>query len=185
MLKQIPDFDDYAASEDGEIFRIKYDDNANLALHGLPHRLSSTYDKDGYKKVNFSVNGKTIYKRAHRLIALTFIPNPLNLPFVNHKNGDKSDNRVQNLEWVTAKENTRHAHLTGLHRGCRTSVIFTNTGQKFDSIEEACEYLHHSRDCFRRHLYEGSSTEGEIDGCLFRLEGGKTRRKRGVYENCS
>lgn len=57
-------------------------------------------------------NGKRY--RVHRLVALTFIENPDNKPIVNHIDGDKHNNDVTNLEWVTSSENTRHAKQTGL-----------------------------------------------------------------------
>jgi hypothetical protein len=59
----------------------------------------------GYPTVG--VNGKKVF--VHRLVALAFIPNPENKPYVNHKNGNKKDNRKGNLEWCTVTENNRHA----------------------------------------------------------------------------
>lgn len=69
---------------------------------------------DGYLVLLFCVNRIRYTKYIHRLIAEAFIPNPLNLPEVNHKNGIKTDNRIDNLEWCTHKENVSHAHKTGL-----------------------------------------------------------------------
>lgn len=64
---------------------------------------------DGYNVVSVTINGKPRILVAHRIVAKTYIPNPENKPQVNHIDGNKSNNRVDNLEWCTAKENAKHA----------------------------------------------------------------------------
>jgi len=90
-----------------------------------------TPDVGGYVRVGQHlgrVNGvqKKQYYKVHRMVAETFIPNPNNLPQVNHKNGIKSDNRVENLEWCDTSHNMQHAYDTGLHSGVGETHYLVN-----------------------------------------------------------
>lgn len=68
----------------------------------------------GYQRIELRKNNIGTNKLVHRLIASAFIPNPENKPYINHINGIKTDNRIENLEWCSQLENMRHAHKTGL-----------------------------------------------------------------------
>lgn len=76
--------------------------------------LNLTYDGKGYAYVGIHKDGAQKKIHVHVLVATAFIPNPENKREVNHKNGNKSDNRVENLEWATSSENRQHALKTGL-----------------------------------------------------------------------
>lgn len=103
----------------------------------------------GYIYCTIYLNGESITRRVHRLVAKAFISNPKNLPIVNHKDGNKSNNKVKNLEWATVSWNTKHAFDMGLaknDKGYEDSQSFpvimfdTNTNQeltRFGSISEA------------------------------------------------
>lgn len=71
-------------------------------------------DSKGYLRVQIYVGGKPVTEKVHRLVARHFIPNPDNKPQVNHIDGDKTNNYIENLEWVTNKENSDHAMSNGL-----------------------------------------------------------------------
>lgn len=76
--------------------------------------LNQTLDHNGYYYISIREGSKIHKIKTHRLVALAFTPNPLNKETVNHINGIKTDNRVENLEWATRQENIKHEFATGL-----------------------------------------------------------------------
>lgn len=72
--------------------------------------LGRRVDKDGYRQVQLYNSGVGLNHKVHRLVAEAFIPHDIDRDQVNHLNGNKEDNRVENLQWCTRSENTRHAY---------------------------------------------------------------------------
>ena len=102
--KKHPDFDNYQISNMGRIWS------------ELKQRIMATYTQNcGYHQISLYGELKTQRWLVHRLVASVWIPNPANKKYVNHIDGNKTNNIVSNLEWVTNSENIRHARQTGLN----------------------------------------------------------------------
>lgn len=91
-----------------------YEVSKNGEVRRNNHIKTPILGKRGYYSVDLYSNGKRIKRRISRLVATAFIPNPDNLPDVNHKDGNKLNNNVSNLEWVTKSENMKHEFKNGL-----------------------------------------------------------------------
>lgn len=106
--------------------------------------LKPNINKDGYYSVTIRVKGKRVTARVHRLVAVNFIPNINKLPVVNHKDGNKLNNHVSNLEWSTVRNNTVHGYeleLNSLAVKIRVTNVKTNKSIMYRSIQYLSEVL--------------------------------------------
>lgn len=106
--------------------------------------LSPGKSSNGYKHVNLHKNGTITTIKIHRLVALHFLPKVYGKSFINHIDGNKHNNVVENLEWCTISENQKHALITGLRMPPSGSKHFKSkkiidkiTGEIFNTIKDA------------------------------------------------
>ena len=117
---------------------------------GKTKELKQDTNRYGYKMVRLCKNGNMKAFSVHRLAAIAFIPNPSDYPQVNHKDENKSNNNVDNLEWCTNEYNhnygTRNKRAA---KSCGKKIILTNTGEIFNSTREASKKynVHNSTIC--------------------------------------
>lgn len=140
--------------------------------------LGTKINRLGYKEVALTKEGKTKTILLHRLIAIHFIDNPNNYPCVNHKNGIKTDNRLENLEWCTRSYNTRHAYiynLGGFREFANAGIEAMNKNTQyvkvhliapngdeldFESSQKAAEYLGTNKDEVTRAIRKKQRVKG-------------------------
>ena len=103
------------------------------------HPLKVSHNARGYQQVSAGP--------VHRLVSETWIPNPNHHKQVNHINGDKDDNSVENLEWTTPSQNMHHAWRTGLTKGRATPILIAETGEIFESLSECARRIGGSSGC--------------------------------------
>lgn len=165
----------YQVSNKGNIYSVERRDSRGYRCGG--RMLTPAYNSRGYLNVNLSKNGKSKTKKVHRLVAETFIPNPKGFLEINHKDENKSNNRVENLEWCTREYNNTYG--TRIERTVQKQLkkvraVNNETGEvvTFNSVKEAGYKGHHhcgaiSMAC--RGVYKGRA--GKLigdDGCTYK-----------------
>ena len=129
-MKPIPNYPNYAIDENGNVWSLRFN-----------KKLKPSDNRSGYMSVVLVADKKYHSKSVHRLYAQAYLPNPNDLPCVNHINGNKTDNRLENLEWCTASHNIQHAYDTGLKKPSVVRIVLdTATGVFYESITEAAKY---------------------------------------------
>ena len=150
IWKDIPSYEGYYQVSNLGNFRslprtIRYK-STGTRVYPAKNLLTET-TKDNYQRITLMKEGVKKRFQAHRLVALIFIPNPENKPCINHKDGNKSNNCIDNLEWCSYSENTLHAIRTGLintelhHPSNAKKIKCVETGEIFLSYYRAVKWL--------------------------------------------
>lgn len=159
----------YEVSENGDIYNTK-----------TKKYLKGSIKRNEYRCVQLTINGKSISCSVHRLVAEAFLENPLNLPVVHHKDGDKKNNNVSNLEWVSYKDNSLEKFK--INEYVRTEIDVENCEWKpLKNLEDFYEISNTGaiRTVFKKKLLKGAIRNGY---CRYNLKGKLYSTHRLVYE---
>lgn len=151
-MRDIPGYEGlYAATSCGKIWSHK------------SKKFLSPSNWKGYLKVCLRKDGKTITCRVHRLIALAYLPNPLNLSQVNHKDEDTTHNWINNLEWCSAKYNTNYGlRNEKVSKALSKPFICVETGEIFENTLAAQNKLNIDASNIRKVLRGERKTAGKL-----------------------
>ena len=141
-MKPHPTQTDYLITEEGDVYSRKF---------GKLKKMKQRTER--YKAINLWNNGKEKAHYVHRLVAETYIPNPDNLPEVNHKDEDKTNNNVANLEWSTHADNVQHS----LARSYIVENVRTGERQTIFNLRAFCRDTGLNRSCLKDTLTGGYS----------------------------
>lgn len=155
--------DGYNYYEISDLGNVRSKDRLIVTINGNSyikrgHQLKPKRHKDGYLFITLTDKNNRKNHYLHRLVANSFIENEENKPQVNHLNGNKTDNTIENLEWATNAENSRHAYNNGLYfriehlKPTSQAVIDTSTNTCYPTIKEAANALNRNYTVVREML---------------------------------
>jgi len=138
-------------------------------LYTRKENISKLHSWDGdYIRTTLYKNGIKKHIKLHRLVGQLFIPNPKNLPQINHKNGIRYDNKVENLEWCTNSENILHAYRIGLEKAVCGELHHNSVFKNSDIIKIRCMY--ETGNYSMRELAKKYNVDKDTIKCIVRRE---------------
>lgn len=156
MEKEIKNFPGYVITDNGKVISYKFKE---------PRVMKTWLQKSGYENIKLCKENHTYHFLIHRLVAEAFIPNPNNLPEVNHKNKIRNDNRVENLEWCSRKENLYDSYSTLSQIRNFKECLLINSETKeiigsFKSISAAAKYASENFGCSKSGMIRNYKSKG-------------------------
>ena len=162
----------YQVSSSGRVKSLNYHRT------GKEHLIKQVDNGRGYQQVHLVGKKGLKWHTVHRLVASAFIDNPHNKPTVNHINGDRSNNSVENLEWATYSENSYHSYRVNKRKPSRSlPMVCIETGKKYNNAYDAARKTGYSQSSINRCVNGKTKTAGGLHWLLI------NNRKENFYVN--